>query len=369
MNHERVDAFMRKINPYGTGAKIGMEKSNVHLYEQAAALIECIEPVNPKGYYRDRFVWIRSRANGKDERWYGLYLAEQKDYQAMLLNQVLLINPRQELDEKMNMGDFLLWIIEELKWCIEMLQKGTYNDYIRDNLPYEHRAGVIRRKEYWRYVPRDKKRTLGDVDEHEKKEFLAWHEQYKEESGYGMKCMTSGEYFEACDVLYELFGKREEEYLTPIEKYKKYSDGRDNGLTQLDVHSKEQFEEWYAIGFFDHAWDLYWGKAASLRLFRRDDGCCYFDYYDKCVGETIHYALELIKHGCVLCAAHYNAMVQEMQGEDMITICPQGCGVIYYERGAKETLRASDYRLLPETYSKELVESITWYDIPEVKLL
>ena len=369
MNHERVDAFMRKINPYGTGVKIGMEKSNVHLYEQVIALMECVEPVNPKGHYRDRFVWIRSKANGKDERWYGLYLAEQKDYQAVLLNQVLLINPRQELDEKMDMGDFLLWIIEELKWCIEMLQKGTYNDYIRDNLPYEHRAGVIRRKEYWRYVPRDKKRTLGDVDEHEKKEFLAWHEQYKEESGYGMKCMTSGEYFETCDVLYELFGKREEEYLTPIEKYKKYADGRDNGLAQLDVHSKEQFEEWYAIGFFDHAWDLCWGKAASLRLFRRDDGCYYFDYYDKYVGETIHYALELIKHGYVLCAAHYNAMVQEMQGEDMITICPQGCGVIYYERGAKEILRASDCRLLPETYPKEMIEAIVWYDIPEVKLL
>ena len=64
-----------------------------------------------------------------------------------------------------------------------------------------------------------------------------------------------------------------------------------------------------------------------------------------------------------------NALVQEMQGEDMITICPQGCGVIYYERGAKEAIRATDYRLLPETYSKELVEAIAWYDIPEVKLL
>ena len=49
MDHERVDAFMRKINPYGTGAKIGMEKSNVHLYEQVSALMECIKPVNPKG--------------------------------------------------------------------------------------------------------------------------------------------------------------------------------------------------------------------------------------------------------------------------------------------------------------------------------
>ena len=167
----------------------------------------------------------------------------------------------------------------------------------------------------------------------------------------------------------DLFGKKETENLTPIEKYKKYADGRDNGLAQLDMHSEEQFEEWYAVGFFDHAWDFCWGKASTLRLLKKDDGCYYFDYYDKYAGETIHYALELIKHGYVLCAAHYNALVQEMQGEDMITICPQGCGVIYYERGAKEAIRATDYRLLPETYSKELVEAIAWYDIPEVKLL
>lgn len=369
MDHERVDSFMHKINPYGTDAKVGMEKANVHLYEQVIALMERIEPVNPKGYYKDRFVWIKSCKKGQIDKWYGLYLAEQKDYQAVLLNQVLLINPRQELDEKMDMGDFLLWIIEELKWCIEMLQKGTYNAYIRENLPYEHRAGVIRRKEYWRYVPRDKKRTLGDVDEDEKKEFLAWYNQNKNKTGYGMKQMTSGYFFEACNVLYDLFGKREEEYLTPIERYKKYADGRDNGLAQLDVHSKEQFEEWYSGGFFDHAWDCCWGKVSFLRLQKRDDGCYYFIYYDKYAGETIHYALELIRHGYLLCAAHYNAMVQKMQGEDMITICPQGCGAMYYERGAKETLRATDYRWLPETYSKEMVEAIAWYDIPEVKLL
>ena len=117
MNHERVDAFMRKINPYGTGVKIGMEKSNVHLYEQVIALMECVEPVNPKGHYRDRFVWIRSIENGKDERWYGLYLAEQKDYQAVLLNQVLLINPRQELDEKMDMCSVLHIIMRWFRKC------------------------------------------------------------------------------------------------------------------------------------------------------------------------------------------------------------------------------------------------------------
>ena len=103
-NFETEVPFLPKVNPYGTGVKIGMEKSNVHLYEQVIALMECIEPVNPKGYYKDRFVWNRSEAKGKDERWYGLYLAEQKDYRALLLNQVLLINPRQELDEKMDMN-------------------------------------------------------------------------------------------------------------------------------------------------------------------------------------------------------------------------------------------------------------------------
>jgi len=45
--------------------------------------------------------------------------------------------------------EFVQWLIDGVKECIEMLKAGTYNDFIKENLPPEHRTGKILRKHYW----------------------------------------------------------------------------------------------------------------------------------------------------------------------------------------------------------------------------
>ena len=51
-------------------------------------------------------------------------------------------------DSPMEISEFVYWLIDGVKDCIDMLKAGTYNEFVRENLPPQHRTGTICRKDF-----------------------------------------------------------------------------------------------------------------------------------------------------------------------------------------------------------------------------
>lgn len=69
-------------------------------------------------------------------------------------------------------SEFVQWLIDGVKECIEMLKAGTYNGFIKENLPPEHRTGKILRKHYWDVWPEARKEFFEDISAEDVAEFI-----------------------------------------------------------------------------------------------------------------------------------------------------------------------------------------------------
>ncbi len=48
---------------------------------------------------------------------------------------------------------------------MEMVRNGTYNEYVEANLPFQHRTGVILRKDLWTVYPENKENIFEGLGE------------------------------------------------------------------------------------------------------------------------------------------------------------------------------------------------------------
>lgn len=90
--------------------------------------------------YVERWKWYYP-----DERyWYNVIAMRRDDYMAVLLNRqiVLEVDPDHTRPSLFGFGaaPFIRWIIQSCQRTIEMLQAGSYNNYVRENLPAKHRT-------------------------------------------------------------------------------------------------------------------------------------------------------------------------------------------------------------------------------------
>ena len=144
-------------------------------------------------------------------------------------------------------------IFPAVEESINLLKAGKYNELIQTQLPYKHRAGVIKRSDIWAADPEKKKETFKGLKENDINKFKSLIESgINHEDKVGrIKGFTANDFFMACKLGYEAIGKDCEGYTLP-ELYKHYSDGRDEGLTGLYPH----FDDEPGIDFEDSkAWD------------------------------------------------------------------------------------------------------------------
>lgn len=156
--------------------------------------------------------------------------------------------------------EFVQWLIEGVKECIEMLKSGTYNDFIKENLPPEHRIGKILRKHYWDVWPEARKEFFEDISAEDVAEFIRKASAQGEGSETikeRLPSMTANDFFRFCAM-----GYAENKYngcdKTPKEQYYLHADGRDEGLKDLDPDDPEAFHAWlhdYSHGG-GHPWEV-----------------------------------------------------------------------------------------------------------------
>ena len=289
---------------------------------------------------------------------------------------VIEVDKRKERGYPHDISPFAQWLLHAVQDCVAMLQAGTYNQMIENELPAIHRTGTIRRKDLWDIFPEWRNDFFEDFSQEE----LALFQKYIEEkdpedrSLIGrLEKMTANDFYGFCAL-----GYRANNYsggdLSPKEWYYKHADGRDEGLRKIDPDSTEAFEAW----FFDknrgggHPWEVCRGGNSthvSLRVYHDERG-----YYLGIAGsawtrcfETIRFYLALRTAGVPVVLNKGQQILARVLEEDKIGIVPNGIWPAYCENMFPGE-NILDFINLSSEKQNEVVKHCNWYPEPMVEL-
>lgn len=284
---------------------------------------------------------------------------------------------------------------------------------LNSNLPVKYKFGVIKRDKLWQYLEKGQLLQAAYQEQNLKgtSEFIG-----KPYPNYP-KRMTANEFFKLCEICYdvnnyahshydyfafskdlkdddekegdslenqrELLQKQTSEYakLTPKQKYQKFADGRDCGLTKIDPDSPEEFEKWLERDSRcgGHPWEIArGGNSTHISLYvsklEADSGSgevtreiAQPKYTLTLAGdsmarieETVRFALELYLRKIPFKLVNMEKIIKALTGEDYIGIVPEDVSPKYaqhYFKSEHEVLHVLNPWQFRESDS-EVVEAI-----------
>jgi len=172
-------------------------------------------------------------------KWYEIATVHYRGWYSVFINHKLVLQIQPEPGRKYpeNKVELAEWLLSEVPKVIETVKDGTYNEYVRQNLPYAKRTGKILREDYWRIDPEIKTADLEDISQEEIARFLMLSESAPEKPDGRIPEMTLGKYLDYCRMGYEANGSRGVGVLDNRGLYRANADGRDQGLLELSLDS------------------------------------------------------------------------------------------------------------------------------------
>ena len=278
---------------------------------------------------------------------------------------------------EMNIDPLLDWITEEVQKSVKLLEQGHYMEYVESHFPLRYREGSISRRNYWKYVPSDIKRSFGNLDLKVKKEFLKWVKEHQDDQPT-VENFTSGDYFRTSKIYYEIKGliREDERNLTPRELYLRHSDGRCGKLTDLDIDSATEFADWLRNGSYEHhAFEIDYAHK-WLRPCEKDGKIDFsLTYYlDEENAELIADVMKMVNRGVPMGARHFTYLAKEISGcgkYNIVPPCYDSKRWLSHEELLKRIEKKeplSENRRLPYDAPEELVDKIKWKPLPKVEM-
>ena len=318
----------------------------------------------------------------QSESWFKIGVAEVKDYLCVGINNSIVFEydpSESDLGYDSETDEHFAYphidaIIHSVTNSIELLKNGTYNQYVKNNLPLIHRTGTISGKDFWKGFPNAKENTLEGMSKSDCNEFISLMQEFKKdaEPSDRLDKMTADLFFECCSLGYEI-----NDYiidgLTPKEQYKKYADGRDAGLLKIDSTSFEEYENWRndKNRFGGHPWEVMRGGNSTHVDFYPcvDDKGYYFmlrgDYRKK---EVAMFYLALHRKGIPVGVINGKQIANAFAGTNRIGIVPNEV----FPRYCHEMFPNEDVIDFVNIYDDEMdliKDYVTWYEIPEIHLV
>ena len=401
--------WLRGNDHFGMKSCIYDDKS-LELLDELFALLEQVSPVSENGA---RSLWLRAErgpiedygnpaeevANGHYEseeefikewkgwfpdeiEWYKLSAVELKKegYRAITLRHdfVILQDKNREPGGFPNeIPEFVQWMIDGVKECIQMLRDGTYNDFVRDNLPPRHRYGTIRRKDFWDVWPEMRAEFFKDISKEDVAEFIKkaseQTEQYNEIEGR-MPEMTANDFYRFCAMGYEA-NNYEGCDMTPKEQYYLHADGRDEGLRDIAPDSPEAFNIW----LYDsdrgggHPWEVCRGGNSThvaLNVMQDERGFWLYlagDAWNRTI-ETVKFYLALTRAGVPVFLAEAHTLADRLAEKEKIGIVPDGVIPVYCESDFPNE-HIIDFINLPDEDQEKFLPFCTWYEEKPIYLI
>lgn len=267
--------------------------------------------------------------------WFHLVALERNDYRAIFLGRELIYQSK--VYEKHNLYEYglkelFVWMEAAVKNCVKDLQNGTYNRDVKNNLSVRQRTGTILRKGYWELFPDIKKSYLANISDEEIQMFVNNIAEQKDGRPVGIYIseMTAAKFYEYCAIGYKANKYEHLEGLTAKEQYYKKADGRDEGLSEINVDSSDEFEEWYNNRHRGggHPWEVCrGGNSTHIDLFVDHDEQGYFL---SIAGKAWTRSIEVIKfynalrtEGVAVYLHDAKGITDRLLGRDRIGIVPE----------------------------------------------
>ena len=315
-------------------------------------------------------------------KWYECTAIESKSdgFRAVWVKHKLVIvqdRRKEQTAFPTEISEFVQWLVDGVKECIEMLKAGSYNDFVRENLPPQHRVGVISHSDYWTVWPELRTDFFKDISAEDTAEFIQRASAQKEDF-YAVEgrlpSMTANEFFQFCAMGYaanDYYGLEQ----TPQEQYLIHSDGRDEGLCEIDPDSPEAYEQWRqdCSHFGGHPWEVCrGGNSTHIHLQPIHDEQGYFlalagDAEGRTI-ETVKFYLALTRAGIPVYLDEAHALANRLAGTELIGIVPEGI-IPRYCQSYFPNEHIINFMNLPYEDRESFLPFCHWYDEKEVFLL
>ncbi len=313
-------------------------------------------------------------------KWYLFSVSHYNEEYFISVNNKLTLHIKNKtcaINESIN-SQLISWIDETVDKQIDWLKKDAcgYNRYINQYLPYSMRTGRLLRQHYWEIDPEEKEWTLKGltVSDIDTLKTIVELSENEEQTIFSDK-MTSGIFFDCCQLGYEANSYSYETELKPVDIYRKFADGRDFGLTQLETDSPEAFEEWFdkrewQIG---HPWEVCRGGNSthiSLYIDKQSNGWR-LSIAGKSrgrVAETVRFAIALYKHNIPFKLWDAKEILAMVSGTDYIGIVPEKVMPVYCHSYFPKEDCIVDFMNLPMEKREMVINAAYWYQNEEVRL-
>ena len=311
-----------------------------------------------------------------------LVTLERDDYRAIFLGRELIYQSRVYEEHEVyeyGLKDLFIWMEAAVKKCVEDLKNGTYNSDVCNNLSARQRTGTISRKDYWELFPDSKKSYLSEISDEDIEVFVSNIKDQKDGQPVGayISEMTAGKFYEYCAIGYKANHYENLEGLTPKEQYYQMADGRDEGLSEINADSYEEFEIWYHDTHRSggHPWEVCrGGNSTHIDLYvRHDKNGCFLSVRGKAWTrsiEAIKFYNALRAEGVAVYLHDAKGITDRLLGRDRIGIVPEHVIPSYCEAWFSG-MDILDFMNLPyEQDEYELMlPKITWLEEPKQELL
>lgn len=330
---------------------------------------------------REQFVQFWEQEFPDEVEWYEFSAVGTKEdgYRAISLgHQIVMVQDqsREPWDFPADTSVFVQWLVDSAKECIEMLRASTYNGYVREHLPPQHRVGTMPRKALWDVWPEEKAAFFGDISSEDVAAFIRLASaQPKDRSAFTprLASMTAGDFFRFCSLGYAANGYPIDD-MSPKEQYRRFADGRDEGLTGIDEDSSEAFHAWLTGEHRGgHPWEVCrGGNSTHISLYAGHDNGGYWLFL---AGSSVVRTIETVRFYLALCRAgapvyldKASDLVERLLGTELVGIVPEGVTPAYCEHFFPGEHIIS-FMNLPAKDRERFLPFCTWQPIGEVTLL
>jgi hypothetical protein len=255
-----------------------------------------------------------------------------------------------------------------------------YHIKLTRSLPLKYRQGIISRKFVHRLLP-EYMRFDKELTRREKRDMIACLRGGK--SVDPLKKMTSGIYFDYVRQAYLSNPKtRDNKTLSGREMYKKWADGRDEGLTQLPLNDAAAFERWYRDGsrMGGHPWEVFRGGNSThinlsvTRDFADRGWEIHLEAFSSTrLAETCRSALAFLALKKPFVLDHKESYLLRLTAGDNVGILPEGSGLKYGWHEFPKEFNVADciyYSWFKDDESgkslrplREIAKLITWFPL------
>lgn len=330
---------------------------------------------------KEEFIQTWEEEYPDEVEWYEFTAVELEDsgYRAIALGHCLVLvqaNEREAWNCQVDTSEFVQWLLDSLKECIAMLQKGTYNEYVRENLPPQHRVGTICRRDFWNVWPESRADFFRNISKEDAEEFIRLaRSQVKDHEAFSgrLPSMTAGDFYRFCSL-----GYAENRYpidgMTAREQYYRFADGRDDGLRDINEDSSEAFYKWITNRRLrsGHPWEVCRGGNSThvSLLVAEDERGYWLRLSGRAVNrtiETVKFFLALHRAGVPVYLADANALADRLSETELIGIVPEDVIPAYCDSyfPGQDIIA---FMNLPYEDREKFVPFCTWQPIPEVRL-